>query len=479
MALFFMPYYIDTMGAEAFALIGVFIALSNILSIIDMGISPTLNRELAAGSVSNNIEIMRNTLRSLEYIYIPMLALLALLLLALSPMIAEGWLNHNKLPVSVITQSIQLMSVVIALHFLINFYSAGILGLQLQVVFNIINAVMITIRYMGVIPIMLYFSPSPVVFFLWQLLVSLIHVFLVKSVLWNKISLSEHQPIFNPKIIHSIWRFSIGVSLINILGVLTMNMDKIFLSKMLSLEEFGYYSMASIIAMSIAPRLASPFFTAFYPNFTQCIKLNARDKLISLYHQGSFLVAMATIPITVFIVFYANPILLLWTDSPVITEHTSTLLVLLTIGCFFNAIMYIPYAIQLAYGWTTLTIYSNAISLLSIIPLMIYLYSDYGVDGVAYAWLIVNLLATVIGINIMHNRLLKGEGTRWFIYDNGLILLLVLIAVVILMAVNNGHSLWQLGLVLGSLYLMPLLIVPKQIRNIIHSIRERFNHGSK
>lgn len=467
-ALLFLPYYIRLMGGEAFAIIGVFISLVNILSVIDVGISPTLNRELASCSVHHDLERMRNTLRSLEYIYLPIVLVMSVILLSASPYIADQWLNSNKLPIPIIKLSLIIMSVVIASHLLINFYSAGISGLQFQVFLSTVNIIMVTLRYAGVVPVMLYFSPTPVVFFLWQLIINILHLLLLRSILWKKIHIPKHKPLFQSEIIHNIWRFSLGASVINLLGMITINMDKILLSKLLSLEEFGYYSVASIIAMSIAPRLASPFFAATYPRFTQYVKKGNKVKIIYLYHKISLTVATVIMPVTIFICFYADNILLLWTGSSTIAEYAGTVLIFLSIACSFTAVMYIPYALQLSYGWIRLPMCTSAVSLFSIVPLMIYLYPDYGANGVAFSWLLVNSLVTIISAGIMHKYLLLGEGMRWCLYDNGLVIVLVSLSAILLKSLFSGETLWQLCIVLTALYIVPLMSISSQRKSIIN-----------
>jgi len=470
-ALLFLPYYISLMGGEAFAIIGIFISLINIMSVLDMGISPTLNRELAVSSVNHDLERMRDTLRSLEYIYLPIIIVMALVLLSASSLIADQWLNNNKLPTSVVEQSLIIMSLVIALHLLINFYSAGISGLQFQVFLNTANITMVTLRYAGVVPVMLYFSPTPVVFFLWQFIINILHLLLLRSILWKKIRISKHKPLFQSEIIHNIWRFSLGASVINLLGMITINMDKILLSKLLSLEEFGYYSVASIIAMSIAPRLASPFFAATYPRFTQYVKKGNKVKIIYLYHKISLTVATVIIPVTIFICFYADNILLLWTGSPTIAEYAGTVLIFLSIACSFTAVMYIPYALQLSYGWIRLPMCTSAVSLFSIVPLMIYLYPDFGANGVAFPWWLVNSLVTIFSAGIMHKYLLIGEGMRWCLYDNGLVIVLVSLSAILLKSLFTGETLWQLCIVLTALYIVPVFGISSQRKSIFNLAR--------
>ena len=469
-ALIFLPYYIRLMGGEAFAIIGIFISLINIMSVMDMGISPTLNRELAACSVHNDREEMQNTLRSLEYVYLPILLLTSLALFTASPLIADQWLNNNALPTAVVEHSLMIMSMVIALHLSINFYSAGISGLQFQVFLNTVNSVMVTLRYAGVVPVMLYFSASPVVFFVWQFIINILHLLIVRGMLWRKVRVSMHLPSFRPGIIQKIWRFSFGVSVINLLGMVTINMDKILLSKLLTLEEFGYYSVASIIALSIAPRLASPFFAATYPRLTQYVKEGNTTEIINLYHKMSLAVATVVMPVTIFMCFYADKILLLWTGSPTIAGYADVVLIFLSLGCTFTAIMYIPYALQLAYGWTKLGMWSSVVSLASIIPFIFYLYPDYGANGVAFSWFIVNFIVTIMSAGIMHRFLLSGQGTRWCLYDNGLVILMVAMGCILLKNIFSGDTIWQLCLVLALLYIAPVLGISSQRKTFFNLI---------
>ena len=72
MGLVFIPYYIKYLGIEAYGLIGLFAMLNTWLSLLDMGLAPTLNREMARYSASktNSSKSIRDLLRSVEYVSI-------------------------------------------------------------------------------------------------------------------------------------------------------------------------------------------------------------------------------------------------------------------------------------------------------------------------------------------------------------------------------------------------------------------------
>ena len=69
MGLAFVPLYIKYLGIEAYGLIGLFAVLQAWLSLLDMGMTPTLGREMArfTGGIHSN-ESIRDLLRSIEII---------------------------------------------------------------------------------------------------------------------------------------------------------------------------------------------------------------------------------------------------------------------------------------------------------------------------------------------------------------------------------------------------------------------------
>lgn len=473
-ALVFIPSYISLMGAEAFALIGLFIALANLLSALDFGISPTLNRELATASVNRETAKMRNTLRSFEILYLIIILLVIATLMGGSPYLAEFWLQNNRLSTETVEDSLQLMALVIALHLFSNFYSAGLAGLQHQVQANMLNAVMTTLRYAAVVPLLYYISAAPVFFFAWQLLVGLLHVVALALLLWQKILLPSHRPVFQKRLVHKVWKFSAAVSAISIIGLLLAQMDRMFLSRLLSLEDLGYYSVASVIAMGIAPRIASPFFTALYPRFTQYFKQSEEDKAISLYHVGCLMLALVLIPVSLFISLYSSELLWLWTHDYKTVEMASLVLSLLALGCLFHGMMYIPYALQLAYAKIKVALAINFISLCVMIPLMLVFYYSYGTIGVALTWLLINIFATLVGVFTVHRYLLKGEYVRWLFHDNGLVFIIALLPGITGKLLFPEISATALLLILCVMLCLPVVLISSTRARLINIFQGYF-----
>ena len=107
MSLAFVPLYIKFMGIESYGLVGVFASLQALFSVLDMGLSTTLNRELARLSVyPDKSDEMRNVVRTLEIIYWGMAVIIGILVVGLSRFIAYYWVKADNLSPSTVQQAL-------------------------------------------------------------------------------------------------------------------------------------------------------------------------------------------------------------------------------------------------------------------------------------------------------------------------------------------------------------------------------------
>lgn len=79
MGLVFVPLYIKYLGIESYGLIGLFAVLQAWLSLLDMGMTPTLSREMARFTGgAHNAQSIRDLLKSIEIISLAIAMLIAL-----------------------------------------------------------------------------------------------------------------------------------------------------------------------------------------------------------------------------------------------------------------------------------------------------------------------------------------------------------------------------------------------------------------
>jgi O-antigen/teichoic acid export membrane protein len=417
MGLIFIPLYIKFMGIESWGLIGIFATLQTVFGLLDMGLSSTLNREMSRLSVLPHKEQeMRNLVRTLEVLYWSIAVFAGITVVSLSPFISHHWIKAGQLSPKTIEQALLIMGLIMALQMPVGFYSGGLMGLQRQVLLNAVNVSISTLRGAGAVLILWLVSPTIQAFFLWQIVISIINIFLLSLFLWRRLPLGDSKAVFQKQLLKGIWRFTAGMSGITILATILTQLDKVILSKMLSLEMFGYYALASMVAMSLA-RLFTPFFYSIYPRFTQLVSIDDQDGLKRLYHKSCQFMSVLILPIAVVVALFSYEILLLWTQNPTTAQESHLLVSILICGTALNGLMNFPYALQLAFGWTSLSFFKNAIAVILLVPLIIYMAMRYGAIGAAIAWFALNMGDIVFVIPLMHRRLLRKEKWRWYLQD--------------------------------------------------------------
>jgi O-antigen/teichoic acid export membrane protein len=416
-ALIFIPFYIKFVGIESWGLIGIFFALQAMSSILDLGMSNTLNREMARlSALQGREQEMRNLVRTLEMLYWSIAAFVGIAIVSLSPFIAHHWIKASQLSPNTIEQAFLLMGVAIALQMPIGFYSGGLMGLQRQVLLNAINIFISTLRGAGAVLILWLVSPTIQAYFLWQIIVNIIHTFLLAMFLKRRLSFAGNTAVFQKQLLKGVWKFAAGMSGIAVFSVILTQMDKVILSRMLSLEMFGYYTLASSVAMSLG-FLFTPVFYSIYPQLTQLVINDDQEGLKRLYHKGCQFMSVLVLPVAVVTALFSYEILLLWTQDPTTAEKTHLLVSILICGTALNGLMNFPYALQLAFGWTSLSFFKNVIAVILLVPLIIYMAIHYGAIGAAGVWFILNLGYVLFEIPIMHHRLLRKEKWRWYLQD--------------------------------------------------------------
>lgn len=417
MVLAFVPLYIKFMGVESYGLIGIFASLQAVVAILDMGIGATLTREMARLSVlPDKKEEMRDLLRSLEIVNWGGAIIIGIAVVAIAPFIAYHWLKPGALSALIIERAIMVMGVSMAFQWPGSFYSGGLIGLQKQVLLNVVNVAIYTLRGAGAVLVLWLISPTIHAFFLWQAIISIVGTSCLGFSLWQQLPHAAGKAVVRKQLLKGIWKFAAGMGGISILAMVLTQSDKVILSKMLSLETFGYYTLAGTVSFSIAP-LIVPVFFAVYPRLTQLVSVCDEKELKELYHKSCQFISVMTLPVAIVISLFSFEIMFLWTRNPLIAQKTHLLVSVLICGTALNGLINIPYALQLAHGWTKLTLYTNLIALVTVVPLIVLLTSRYGALGGASGWIMINAVYVFIMIHFMHRRLLPQEKWRWYGID--------------------------------------------------------------
>jgi O-antigen/teichoic acid export membrane protein len=223
-------------------------------------------------------------------------------------------------------------------------------------------------------------------------------------------------------VLRNAWRFTATMSLIAICVALFTQIDRVILSRIVSLDDFGHYTLAWVVASGLAVVIL-PALNTLFPRFSALVALGDASAIRSGFHEGAQVLSVLLLPLTSVVLFYAFPILDAWTGNPAIARSAAPLALVLTAGMAMNGLMYPVYALQLASGATRLALALTVGALIVMVPLVTILAFRNGVTGAAFAWPMLNLLYFIVGSIATFRRLLPGAGREWILHDIGVPLL--------------------------------------------------------
>jgi O-antigen/teichoic acid export membrane protein len=210
-----------------------------------------------------------------------------------------------------------------------------------------------------------------------------------------------------------LWRFALTVSANAIVGISLTQLDKLILSKLLALDQFGYYMLAALVA-SFLWSIILPINTALFPRFVQLYEQRDDAGLAAFYHRACQLMAVALFPVAMILMLFPHELLLLWTRDEGIARNASLLVTLLAFGTLVNGVTSVAGYLQSATGWPGLVLHTNAALAVVLVPALLVAVPRFGPAGAAAVWIAINCVYLLVTVPIMHRRLLRGELARWY-----------------------------------------------------------------
>jgi|TARA_B110000971_G_scaffold221353_1_gene268132 O-antigen/teichoic acid export membrane protein len=417
MALAFLPLYIEYLGMEAYGLIGFFVVMQGLLMLLDIGMTPTLNREMArftAGAYSP--QRIRELLRSLELICCGVAVVVMVGMWSVSRYLATDWLKTESLSIDTITHALIVMAFVVGMRLCEGIYRGSLYGLEQQVWYNTAYTLLTVLRYGGALAILEWVSASIEAFFIWQAVVSFLTIIVFALRVYHVLPLVNMRVRFSYESLKSVSQFAGGMMSIAVLTMILLQIDKVLLTRLLPLNEFGYYALAATAA-SIIYMIVIPVTQAAYPRMVKLSAPESSSDLAAVYHQITQLVVVLIAPAAMLIYFFSGGIIFMWSGNLDLVNNSAPLLSIIVIGSFFSSLSYLPYQIQIAHGWVSLLIKINAVIVFLFTYLIVIVVPHYGAVGAAWVWVAANIGYVVVSTQFMHHKLLPSEKWVWCFRD--------------------------------------------------------------
>jgi len=411
-----VPVYLKSMGSEAYGLVGFFAMLQAWFNLLDLGLTPTISRESArfhGGAMS--ALAYRRVYRSLSLVFAAMAVLGGAALFGAAGLIATRWLNLGQLPAAEATGAVQVMALCVALRWMGGLYRGVVSGSERLVWLGGFNAVIATLRFVAVLPSMWLWGFTPAVFFWHQLVVAAIEW------LWLMVMCRTLLPApeadggtigWSFKPVLPLLRFSLTIAFTSSVWVLVTQTDKLILSGILPLAEYGYFTLAVLVAGGITI-VSGPISTALLPRLARLHAEGQGDELRRLYNQAAQLVSVVAGSIAVLLAVCPEPLLFAWSGSQEMTSATAPVLRLYAIGNGLLALGAFPFYLQYARGDLRYHLVGNLILVAALIPAIVLAAVHAGGLGAGWVWLGMNALYLLVWVAYVHAKLEPGLHGRW------------------------------------------------------------------
>jgi O-antigen/teichoic acid export membrane protein len=397
-----LPWYLGALGPKQFGLISFIVMLQAVLGLLDAGMSQALVREIAVrlDLADGGRRSTASLLFGFERIYWSFALCAGCVTLLLSDPIATHWLNLKGMPVASGREAINGAALIFAAQFPGSVYRSLLVGAQAQVTLNGIMLGGALARHAGGVIVVLLWPTLPA-YLVWHTSIALLETLMRGRLAWRTLNVKRNQVKWEIKELRPAWRLVASMSGATWLGALTVQMDKIVLSRMATIEQFGYYTVAATVAAGML-QLVYPLVQAVLP---RAIQLRAepialRSLSINLVWLIGLLAALGALIFTTVGEWLLN----IWLRNPEAVETIYPLLSVLLVGTGLNAFYNVGYINWIVHEKIHRVFQVNALALVLSVALIPPLVAWQGTIGAAFGWLSINLIGFVLSLEWLKRK---------------------------------------------------------------------------
>ena len=391
-----LPWYLSILGPKQFGLIGFVTALQAFLGLLDSGISQVSIREFSV-RMNGTKEGHHNAgtlLFGFERLYWLVAIFVGIITLLSSDFISSHWLVLDVESTALGLAAVCGGGVIFAVQFPGTLYRSFLAGAQAQVRLNVINLTGLLLRHVGGVTLLTVW-PQLSTYLIWQVVVSILETTARHYFAWKTLGIKRADIRWNSAALNSVWPSVAKMSGAVFLGALTVQLDKIILSRLLPIEQFGYYVIASTISQGVL-NLIYPLVQAISPRMMQ-LSLEP-IALRALNFKLARSIAIMVLAGTAGFIVAGEWVLSFWLRDPKVVGIVYPLLSILLIGSALNAFYHVGYYNWLANGQVRRILFVNVVSLVVCLAVTPSLVTWQGIIGATFGFLAMNAIGLVISL---------------------------------------------------------------------------------
>lgn len=412
-----MPTYLHIMGAPAFGLVGLFLMLQSWVQLLDLGISPTLSREMAlykAHVLSAGAALLR--LRTLEWL-LGCVAVLGMGALVLGrTWIAQDWLHLDSMSVAAVARILAVMAVAAGLRWIASMYRAGLVGLERQTLVNTLGVLFATLRYVGVLVWIPVLREWPIIFFVHQLAVGALEVVTYSALIRRILPAEPGVRRFSMQLFRDLAPMAGSMALLGGIWIVITQFDKLVLSHVLTLADYGYFSVAVLAAAGVL-MLMPPLNQVLQPRMTILAAQGRDEALMHLYRLATQLLVAVVAAAGASMAWLPRQILFAWSGNSVLAAAAAPILEWYAPAYACAALLTLPFLLQFAKGSLRLHVWGNLLLMFILLPMLMLTAERWGAVGTGATLCVTYGAFLLLWVTVIHRRFLRGHAIGWLIED--------------------------------------------------------------
>ncbi len=339
--------------------------------------------------------------------------------------IATRWLRFEHLSSNEVAKCIGAMAVAAGLRLLSGLYRAALIGLERPMWVIGAYTFFTTLKFAGVVPFLIYWSSAPLTFFGFQAVVAVLEVLAFAWTMYRALPKGSVSRAPAWSAFRTLLPMAGAMAFLAGMWVFQTQIDKLILSRLLPLKEYGYFTLA-VTAASGVLALMTPLNQVLQPRMTILASQGRESELCGLYRQTTQLVTAISFAIGGTLAIFAKPVLFAWTGDAQAALAAAPILFWYGLANALTGVLLIPFMLQFARGYLRLHVIGNVITGLALAPLLVYAATKLGAAGVGATLLTMNLLFMFLWVPRVHLRLSPDMVWTWPLRDVGLVAMPVL-----------------------------------------------------
>lgn len=350
----FNAIYLTRLGREEFGIIGIATTIAGLASVLDFGMSRVVMREVARLSHAPSDEMSsRDVLATFAVPSLIVSGLVAAGIALSNHVLVEHWLSVSPSFRPTAENAILIIALFTFLTLIPKIFQACLIGIEAQVANAMIGVGAVLAR--GFLALLVLQIPGTGVLAVLatQAVVTVAEFAVVVTFCHRALPRTAAPPMFRMILLRRYRTFIAYDGSTSALSVIFNFGDRIVLSTLLPLDQFGIYSFAASVAVGIG-RLSGPIISAFYPRLIHAVEAKDYGGLLRIYKTALLTLVCIIFSTASVAIFSGREVLLLLSGSSREPAGFVIALAFLAAAAAVNCLTQLPHSLYLAHARTTL-----------------------------------------------------------------------------------------------------------------------------